>query len=111
MEYRRSGMGERTLAVTEARSEDVDEVRELLVRANESYRDRLPAEAFEPYLAMVTDLGSRTGVASLLLVRGPDRLLGTVTFFRDASAEGWGSLAGEAGLRAMAVEPTRRREG
>ena len=34
-----------------------------------------------------------------------------MTFFADAAAEGWGGPMDVSGLRAMAVDPTRRGEG
>src|SRR5688500_199204 len=97
--------------VNEARAEELHEVRQLLARANEAYRTALPPPAFAAYLALALDVEARAEVASLLVVRDGGRPAGTVTFFADASTEGWGGPSGVAGLRAMAVDPEHRGQG
>ena len=82
-----------------------------IATANEQHRAVLPAESFDPYTTLVLDLESRDDVASLLIVRAEGEPIGTVTFFADAAAERWGGTTGVSGLRAMAVEPARRRDG
>lgn len=82
-----------------------------IATANEEHRAVLPAEAFDPYMTLVLDLESRDDVASLLIVRAEGEPIRTVTFVADAAAERWGGTTGVSGLRAMAVEPARRRDG
>ena len=103
--------GDDSFEVWDATGDELDDVRWLLARANEEHRSVLPPSAFDPYLALVLDLEARTDAASLLVVRAHGRPIGTVTWFADAEAEGWGAPTGVSGLRAMAVDPTRRREG
>ena len=71
----------------------------------------LPAAAFDAVPGARAGLEARADVASLLVVRAEGRPIGTVTLFAEAAAEGWGGPTGASGLRAMAVDPTRRREG
>jgi GNAT superfamily N-acetyltransferase len=97
--------------VAQAAPDELEAVRDLLARANEPFRAIVPAEAFEPYLAVVQDLESRAEAASLLVVRAGGRPGGTVTFFPDATAEGWGGPSGVSSLRSMAVDPGRRHAG
>lgn len=93
------------LVITEAEHDELDDVRAILMAANEQYRAVLAPEAFEPYLAMVLDLEARLDVADVLLLRSEGQALGTVTFFADARDEGWGGPGGVSGIRSMGVHP------
>jgi GNAT superfamily N-acetyltransferase len=104
-------MGTDTHSIDDAGAEERPAVQTLLAKANDEHRAVLPARAFDPYLALVLDLDARADAASLLVARGDTGLIGTVTWYAEAAAEGWGGPAGASGLRAMAVDPTRRRQG
>lgn len=92
-------------------ADGLDEVRRILVAANEQYRAVLAPAAFDPYLAMVLDLEPRLDVAEVLVLHHGQRAVGTVTFFPDARDEGWGGAVGTAGIRSMAVAPAARGRG
>lgn len=111
MEYSADGTSGTGVELAEAHADEREAIRQLLARANEAYRSVLPAASFDPYLALVLDLESRADVGSLLVARVDGRAVGAVTFFADATAEGWGGPEGVSGLRAMAVDPARRRQG
>jgi GNAT superfamily N-acetyltransferase len=85
---------------------DLTTVRRILAAANEPFRSVLQPGAFDPYLEMVLALEERLSVASVILAEVEDRTVGTVTYFPDATAEGWGCPAGDAGIRAMGVDPS-----
>lgn len=90
---------------------DLPIVRAILRAANEQYRDTLPAAMFDRYLEVVLNLDSRFAVSELIVATRAGRTVGTVTFYPDASKEGWGWPCNLAGLRAMAVAPEDRRTG
>ena len=94
--------------ITSAERAELDDVRRLLVAANEGYRQALSPASFDAYLAMVLDLEPRFEVAEVLVVRAAGAPLGTVTYFPDATLEGWGFSEGVAGIRSMGVDPSAR---
>ncbi len=94
---------------------EFDDVAALLLRANDEYRDVVPAAIFDAYCDNLCRLARDPGAqddGEILVIgagRGRDRgLLGTVTFFPDAASEGLGLPKGWAGLRALAVDPAAR---
>lgn len=99
------------LQMRDGGADDLTEVRRVLAAAYEPLQATLPHAVFEPYLEMVLALEERLGVAQLIVVARGDRLVGTVTFFPDAGAEGWGWPSGVAGIRSMGVDPVARRSG
>ena len=104
--------GERTgVEITAAGRPELDEVREVLAAANEGYRGALSPASFDAYLAMVLDLEPRFDVADVLVVRDAGRLVATVTYFADATLEGWGFQEGVSGIRSMGVLPEARGRG
>jgi GNAT superfamily N-acetyltransferase len=90
---------------------DLPEVQRVLAAANEPYRAVLPEAAYRAYVEMVLALEERLDVAELIVVEDANRLVGTVTFFPEAGAEGWGWPAGVAGIRSMGVDPAAQRCG
>jgi GNAT superfamily N-acetyltransferase len=91
--------------------DDLPELQRVLAAANESCRAALPDVSYDAYLEMVLALEERLDVAQILVAHDGDRLVGTVTFFPDAGAEGWGWPAGVAGIRSMGVDPAAQRRG
>lgn len=94
---------------------EFDDVAALLLRANDEYRDAVPAAVFAAYCdnlcRLALDPAAQDDCEILVIgaARGRDRgLLGTVTFFPDAASEGLGLPKGWAGLRALAVDPAAR---
>ena len=99
------------LQLREADDADIPEVQRILRAANEPFRDALGAGAFEPYLQMALAVDDRRSVATVIVAEAGAVAVGTVTYFPDAVAEGWGCPAGHAGIRSMAVHPDARRRG
>jgi GNAT superfamily N-acetyltransferase len=99
------------LRVREGGVADLPAVQRVLAAANEPYRAVLPEAAYRTYLDMVLAVEERLDVAELIVVEDATRLVGTVTFFPDARAEGWGWPAGVAGIRSMGVDPAAQRWG
>jgi GNAT superfamily N-acetyltransferase len=97
--------------VREAHRSDRRAVRGVLLAAYSEYATALPPAVFGPYLADILDLDARAGAGRLLVAEHGSRLVGTVTFYEDAAAEGVGWPAGWAGLRALGVNPAVRRLG
>ena len=96
--------------VREARRSDRRAVRGVLLAAYREYATVLPPAVFGPYLADILDLDARAA-GRLLVAEHGGRVVGAVTFFEDAAAEGMGWPAGWAGLRALGVDPAVRGHG
>jgi ribosomal protein S18 acetylase RimI-like enzyme len=106
--------------VRDAHRSDRRAVRAVLLAAYRQYAAVLPPAVFGPYLADILDLDARDGgsgglkpsppvVPGRLLVAEHDRrVVGAVTCYEDAAAEGLGWPAGWAGLRALGVDPAAR---
>ncbi len=92
-------------------SDDREATRALIVRANAEFAGRVPEGFFQSYLASATDLEGRLATGGDVLVAESDgRIVGTITYFREASDEGMGPgfPPGTAGIRATAVDPASR---
>ena len=99
--------------VRAARDDEHAAVVDLLIDSNREFRDLLPTRIFYGYIQTLRDLvGSDRGTGRELIVAELNgHLLGTVSFFPDASREGWTLPKGWAGMRALAVDPTARGRG
>ena len=97
--------------VRDAQRSDRRAVRAVLLAAYREYATVVPPAVFGPYLADILDLDSRDREGRLLVAEHDRRVVGTVTFYEDAAAEGLGWPAGWAGLRALGVDPAARRLG
>jgi GNAT superfamily N-acetyltransferase len=83
----------------------------VIERANAEFAAQLPDELFTSYLASALDLDGRVAAGGDVLVAERDgRVVGTITYFRDANDEGMGPgfPVGTAGIRATAVDPASR---
>jgi predicted N-acetyltransferase YhbS len=110
--------------VRDAHRSDRRAVRAVLLAAYREYATVLPPAVFGPYLADILDLDARDGGPGglkersgsppvvhggrLLVAEHDRRVVGAVTFYEDAAAEGLGWPAGWAGLRALGVDPAAR---
>lgn len=101
------------LTIRSMRDGEIEEVRGVLDRANQQFRDVVPGPVFDAYLADVLDIESRLGRSTTLVAHDGERVVGTVTYFADANDEGMGPAApaGTAGIRAVAVDPSARGSG
>jgi predicted N-acetyltransferase YhbS len=86
-------------------------IREVITAAYREYETVLPPGGFEVYLLDLLDLDGRAEVGSLIVAERAGRVLGTVTYYDDASVEGLGWPSGWAGLRALGVDPAARGSG
>jgi GNAT superfamily N-acetyltransferase/quercetin dioxygenase-like cupin family protein len=96
------------VAVRDAGRSDLPAVRRVLLAAYQEYATALPPAVFGRYLAEILDVEGRSGSGRLLVAEHGGRVVGTVTYYDDAAAEGLGWPAGWAGLRALGVEPPAR---
>jgi ribosomal protein S18 acetylase RimI-like enzyme len=80
----------------------------VLAAAYQEYAAALPPAAFGRYLQDILDLGARAHAGRLLVAEHARRIVGTVTFYDDDAAEGFGWPSGWAGVRALGVDPAVR---
>jgi predicted N-acetyltransferase YhbS len=99
-----------TLRVRPATSADHAEVRHVITSAYQQYAASLPPAVFRAYMAELTDLDSRAD-AELLVAEIGSEIVGTVTYYGDASVEGLGWPSGWPGVRALGVDPAHRGRG
>ena len=97
--------------VRDAQRSDRRTVRAVLLAAYREYATVVPPAVFGPYLADILDLDARDRGGRLLVAEHDRRVVGTVTYYEDAAAEGLGWPAGWAGLRALGVDPAARGHG
>jgi GNAT superfamily N-acetyltransferase len=97
--------------VRDAGRSDLPAVRRVLLAAYQQYATAMPPAVFGRYLAELLDVEARAGVGRILVAEVGGRVVGTVTYYPDAAAEGLGWPAGWAGLRALGVEPAARGQG
>jgi ribosomal protein S18 acetylase RimI-like enzyme len=94
--------------VRDAGPSDLPAARRVLLAAYQAYATALPPAVFGRYLADILDVEARARSGPVLVAERAWRVVGTVSFYPDAAAEGFGLPAGWAGLRALAVEPSAR---
>lgn len=96
--------------IREMEPTDLEPTRQVLRAANLQFADRVPAPLFDAYLRDVLDIESRLGRSRTIVADIDGRVVGTITYFRDANDEGVGPAvpAGTAGIRAVAVDPDAR---
>jgi GNAT superfamily N-acetyltransferase len=87
---------------------DLPAARRVLLAAYREYAATLPPAVFGRYLTDILDVESRAGTGEVLVAEHGGRVVGTVTYYPDATDEGFGWPAGWAGLRALGVEPRAR---
>lgn len=96
------------------RSSEREATRALIVRANAEFEAHVPEDFFASYLTSATDLEGRLDSGGDILVAELEsRIVGTITYFREANDEGMGPgfPPGTAGIRATAVDPASRGRG
>lgn len=97
-----------SVVVREAAQGELESVVSVLRAANAEFEDVLPPAFYRAYLANILDLRSRLAESELLRAERDGRIVGAITLYPDASAEGWGWPPNWTGIRAVAVEPTSR---
>jgi ribosomal protein S18 acetylase RimI-like enzyme len=96
------------VTVRDAAAAEHTAIRELLEAAYRQFASILPASIYDPYIADILDLDTRARDGRLLVAERAGRIVGTVTYYEDAGAEGAGWPAGWAGVRALGVDPAAR---
>ena len=96
-----------------ATAADVDALRAVIARANESFRGLVGESLFASYLASAMDVERRLEEGEVLAADLDGETIGTITFYRDAGNEGMPVRFphGTAGIRATAVDPVARGRG
>lgn len=102
-----------SVLVRDATPADFSAVQAVSAAANEEYREHMAPALFAGYLANVTDVDGRARSGQVLVAELAGKLVGTVTFYPDAGAEGMPLHVPPrtAGFRAMAVRPDARGAG
>lgn len=100
-----------TLSVRDAQPSDHPAIHDVLLAAYGEYATALPPAVFDGYLADILDLDGRARDGRLVVAEHDGRVVGTVTYYDDAAAEGIGWPTGWAGVRALGVDPTVRGRG
>jgi ribosomal protein S18 acetylase RimI-like enzyme len=89
---------------------DIPTVRTVLREANRALGQVVSKPIFDAYLADVLDLEARLDISETFVAEHRGRVVGTITYFRDANDEGIGPRVppGTAGIRAVATHPDAR---
>ena len=93
------------------RTGEREATRAVIRRANAEFAAQVPKSFFVAYMASALDLEGRLATGGDILVAERDgRVVGTITYFRDANDEGMGPgfPPGVSGIRATAVDPASR---
>lgn len=95
-------------AVRVADATELEAVGAVLRAANAEFAGIFPPAFYRAYMTNVLDLHSRLRDSQLLVAELDGRIAGTITFYPDASKEGWDWPARWSGIRAVAVSPEAR---
>jgi ribosomal protein S18 acetylase RimI-like enzyme len=104
----RTTRADAAVPVRDATPAEHDAVRDVIVAAYREYGAVLPPPLFERYLADVADVDARARAGALIVAEHAGRIVGAVTFYERAGAEGFAWPPGWAGLRALGVLPEAR---
>jgi GNAT superfamily N-acetyltransferase len=99
------------VVVRAAEVEEHSAVAGVLLRAYQEYEPQLPPEFMVDYLTDLVDIRLRASVGAVLVAHRRQGIVGTATFYPDASQMGTGLRPGWAGVRALAVDPGSRKLG
>jgi GNAT superfamily N-acetyltransferase len=94
--------------IREARPADYDAVVSALGASHAQFADVLPATIYRAYLANILNVRGRLTDSDLLVADVDGEIVGTITYYPDASKEGWDWPAAWAGIRAAGVVPHAR---
>jgi GNAT superfamily N-acetyltransferase len=97
------------IKIRDARTEELDQVADLLKKAYSQYESYIPDASWKDYLENIIDVRSRLPEADLIVAEVDGRLAGTVTLYLKYNTppmEGWPQ--GWAGIRLLAVHPDYR---
>ena len=104
MSYGRAGLN-----IRNASENELDAVALHLRDAYIEYKDHLPSDAWEDYLADICDVRSRLGESDLIVAETGGELVGTVTLYMQGELLDW--PRGWVGVRLLGVPPRHRGKG
>lgn len=84
---------------------EIPEISELIGAAMSAYKGEAPDLILELYVELSRNVAARWGDGEVLVAIRHGCILGTVTFYRDASLENLGLPSTWAGFRSLAVHP------
>lgn len=94
--------------VREAALSEIEAVQAVLQAANAEFATIFPPAFFQSFMANTLQVRSRLADSHLLVAELGEEIVGTITFYPDASKEGWNWPAHWSGIRAAAVVPWAR---
>lgn len=94
--------------IRDARSSETSELAALLACCFAEYSTQLPPGIWHAYRTEIGNLEQRRAVSELIVASDGARLLGTVTFFPNATFDAHGWPEGASSLRLLAVDPAFR---
>lgn len=97
-----------SVQLREAHPADYDAAASALHAAHSQFSDVLPAPIYRAYMANILDVRSRLADSHLLVADLGGQIVGTMTYYPDASKEGWDWPSSWAGIRAAGVVPHAR---
>jgi ribosomal protein S18 acetylase RimI-like enzyme len=103
---------DRSMRLRDARTDELDELAQLLAEVYGAFRGHLPGAAWERYIGEIVDVRSRLGESELIVAEHAGRLVGTIGFYPDgarSALERWPD--GWASIRTLAVLADARRRG
>jgi ribosomal protein S18 acetylase RimI-like enzyme len=100
-----------TITIRSAHTGDYSRLRALLIASYLEYHDAVPAPVFAAYLADLVAVEHRADLGELLMAERDGAIVGTATFYADATDDGLSWAASTASIRAMAVHPSARGTG
>ncbi len=97
-----------TVSIRTAHAGDFSRLRGVLISSYLEYHDCLPPGVFAAYLTDLVDLERRSDFGEILVAVHDGAVVGTATFYADASEDGIGWPATGSSIRAVAAPPTAR---
>jgi len=96
------------ITLRDARPDEYDAIRALLLAAYDEYRPAAPSDLWAGYARDIVNIEGRAADSVLIVVERAGVLVGAVTFYPNAGRGGQGWPAGYAGFRLLAVHPPAR---
>ena len=102
-----------TASIREATAADIGAIQVVIADANLPFRGTVPDSFFDSYLSSALDVSGRLRDGEVLVATVDHRVVGTITYFREANEELIPVTfpSGTAGIRATAVDPAVRGQG
>jgi ribosomal protein S18 acetylase RimI-like enzyme len=97
-----------TVSIRTANPGDFHRVRGVLISSYLEYHDCLPPALFAAYLTDLVDLEGRADFGEIIVAERGGVIVGTATFYGDASDDGTDWPASASSIRAVATHPTAR---